>query len=172
MARPGFRLLWADYPRGSPDGVLRGIGWGDLIGNPNYENTCAIRMSICLAAAGQPVRSSQGMKALAGPVKGSPIEVRQDSISRYLEQQWGAPLKFNAKEAEGKINGRDGVVSFFGINGYNVGGRNGGHIDLIDGTVSERGLFGYIWSRSLQYSYGTHGYMDRSESVWFWEMPR
>jgi hypothetical protein len=71
MAGPDFRLLWTNYPRGSPDSVLRGIAWGDLIG-----------------------------------------------------------------------------------------------------TVSERGLFGYRWSRSLRYSYGTHGYMDRSEAIWFWEMPR
>ncbi|MEG3089347.1 T6SS effector amidase Tae4 family protein [Sphingomonas sp. PB4P5] len=172
MVKPSFRLLWSHYPRGSPENVLRGIGWDGMIGNPSYENTCAIRMSICLAASGQPVRSSQGMKALSGGVRGSPIEVRQDAISRHLEQRWGAPLKMSAKDAERQINGRDGVVSFFGIAGYNVGGRDGGHIDVIDGTVSERGLFGYIWSRSIQYNYGTHGYMDRSASVWFWEMPR
>ncbi|WP_076071146.1 T6SS effector amidase Tae4 family protein [Sphingomonas montana] len=172
MAKPSFRRLWSNYPRGSPENVLRGIGWDDLIGNPNYENTCAIRMSICLAASGQPVRSSQGMKVLSGPLKGLPIEVRQDTISRYLEQHWGPPLKVAAREAEQRINGRDGVASFFGISGYNVGGRDGGHIDLIDGTVSEHGLFGYVWSRSIQYSYGSHGYMDRAASVWFWEMPR
>lgn len=143
-----------------------------MIGNPNYENTCAIRMSICLAASGQPVRSSQAMKALAGRVKGQPIEVRQDTLSRHLEQIWGAPLKMDARDAETKINGRDGVISFFGIAGYNVGGRNGGHIDLIDGTLKERSIFGYVWSRSVQYNYGSHGYMDRSASVWFWELPR
>lgn len=112
------------------------------------------------------------MKALAGRIKDRPIEVRQDIISRYLEQQWGAPLKVGAKDAERQISGRDGVASFFGISGYNVGGRDGGHIDVIDGTVSEHGIFGYVWSRSVQYNYGTHGYMDRAASVWFWEMPR
>ena len=97
-----------------------------MIGNPNYENTCAIRMSICLATSGQPVRSSQGMKALAGRVRGHPIEVRQDTVSRSLEQLSGPPLKVSARDAEAKIYGRDGVVSFFGIAGDNVGGRVGG----------------------------------------------
>lgn len=172
MAKPRFQLLWSHYPRGSPDRVLRGIGWDDMIGNPNYENTCAIRMSICLAAAGQPVTSSQGMKALSGPVRGAPIEISQDRLSRQIKTRWGPPLEVAARDAEQQIAGRDGVVSFFGISGYDVGGRNGGHIDLIDGTVNERGLFGYIWSRSIEYSYGTHDYMDRAASVWFWEMPR
>lgn len=111
------------------------------------------------------------MKALSGHLKGRPIESRQDTMSHHLEQLWGAPLKVGAKDAERQINGRDGVASFFGVSGYNVGGRDGGHIDLIDGTVTERGLSGYIWSRSVQYSYGTHGYMDRAASVWFWELP-
>lgn len=112
MAKPGFQTLWSHYSRGSPDRVLRGIGWDDMIGNPNHENTCAIRMSICLAASGQPVRSSQGMKALSGPVRGAPIEVRLDTLSRYLEQQWGTPMKVAARDAERQIAGRDGVVSF------------------------------------------------------------
>lgn len=172
MAKPSFRTLWANYPHGSPDDVLRGIGWDAMIGNPNYANTCAIRMSICLAASGQSVNSSQGMKALAGRTKDRPVEVRQDTLSRYLEKAWGAPMKVSAKDAESKINGRDGVISFFGIAGYSVGGGLGGHIDLIDGSIVEHGLFGYVWSRSASYNYGSHGYMDRSATVWFWEMPR
>jgi hypothetical protein len=167
MARPRFKTLWSNYPRGTGADVLRSIGWDKMIGNPNYENTCAIRMSICLAASGQQVPSNQRMKALSGRVKGSPIEIRQDIMSRYLAILWGAPMKVSAKEAQNKINGRDGVISFFDISGYNVGGRNGGHIDLINGTVS-----GYFFWRSTRYEYGSQGYMDRASSVWFWEMPQ
>lgn len=112
------------------------------------------------------------MQALSGRIQGRGIEIRQDLMSRRLEQLWGVPLKVAAKDAEKQINGRDGVASFFEIAGYNVGGRNGGHIDVIDGSVREFGLFGYVWSRSVQYDYGSSGYMDRAESVWFWELPR
>lgn len=173
MAKPSFRTLWANYPRGTPADVLRSIGWDEFIDKPGYENTCAIRMSICLAASGSPVKSSQGMAALSGDIKGKPIELRQDKLSEYLLSLWPRPLKMHAGSAEDTINGRDGIISFWKIGTYNVGGVLGGHIDLIDGSVVERkNWLGYVTSRKAQYDYGTHGYMALSESVWFWEMPK
>jgi hypothetical protein len=51
---PLFDDLKVTYPHQSKEDLFAGMGgeWPSLIGNPNYRNTCAIRLSIALNAAG------------------------------------------------------------------------------------------------------------------------
>jgi hypothetical protein len=113
-------------------------------------------MSICLDTSGVKITSSAGMNALAGPAKGKPIEIRQDVLSKNLERLWGSPLKCLSSDGYTKIGSRHGVISYWKISGYNVGGALGGHIDLFEGATKT----------------AAHGeYMTSSQSIWFWETP-
>ncbi len=168
MGVPAFSSLSANYPKAPRPVFFKSIGWDSLANDPNYANTCAIRMSVCLRLCGVEIgRSSAGMSALKGPLKNKSIEVRQDKLSQRLVTLWGQPEKFNASEAEAKIAGRDGVVSFWDIAGYNVGGALGGHIDIVDGTA-EDSVFAGVYRRSISYSCGSSCYFPDSKKVWFW----
>jgi Type VI secretion system (T6SS), amidase effector protein 4 len=173
MTKPSFKTLWLNYPKGNQASVYKFIGWDEFIGKPGYENTCAIRMSICLGLSGVAINSSAGMRALKGPISGKPIEIRQDKLSEFLESRWGAPMKCPANEGYKKIAGRDGVISFWKIADYNVGGTLGGHIDLIDGsTVEETDIRGRVIGRMYTYNAARGDYMAHSETIHFWEMPQ
>lgn len=173
LVKPSFKSLWANYPKGSYDSIFNFIGWQEFAGKPGWENTCAIRMSICLGLSGVSVSSRARMRALKGPAKGKMIEPRQDYLSLTLQDLWGTPLKCSASEGPAKLAGRDGVISFWKIAGYAVGGRLGGHIDLIDGKIVEqRDGWGRVTTRRATYEAAHGNYMDQSETIWFWEMPK
>ncbi len=52
-----FELLRRNYPTNSQAELFNelGGGWPALIGNPNYENTCAIRLSAAHFRSGKPI---------------------------------------------------------------------------------------------------------------------
>ena len=53
--RPPFHTLERNYPRHDDIDkaqLFHEIGWDDLIDNPDYDNTCAIRMSLALIKSG------------------------------------------------------------------------------------------------------------------------
>jgi hypothetical protein len=59
MPRPTFSLVLSKFPfkDGAPNGIsrddlFREIGFDAYISNPNYDNTCAIRMSLALVKSG------------------------------------------------------------------------------------------------------------------------
>jgi hypothetical protein len=172
VAKPSFKALWANYPHDGYDALFQSIGWQAFAHQPGWENTCAIRVSICLARSGVTISSRANMRALTGPIRGKLIEPKQDALSKTLKAIWGDPVALRPRDGLSAIAGRDGVVSFFAIAGYNVGGRLGGHIDLIDGTLSEqRDPSGRITARRATYEIAHGDYMNSAESIWFWEMP-
>lgn len=162
--KPSFSSLWMNYPKSNSvrrKDLFGKIGWDNLVNDPNYENTCAIRVSIALQKSGVPVNSSAGMRALAGSLKGKFIEIRQEKLSEQLFKLWGTPESIS-KESD--VGDRNGVISFFEIPGYTVGGGLGGHIDLIDGKSTW--LFGLLNEESVC---GSNCYWSASR-IEFWEL--
>jgi hypothetical protein len=94
--RPSFKTLWRNYPRKERSLFFREIGWDDLISDRNFENTCAIRVSLCLGLSNVMITSSQGMRVLKGRGKGRQIEIRQDRSSKQLVTKFGPPEKYKA----------------------------------------------------------------------------
>jgi len=52
-------------------------------------------------------------------------------------------------KAENAIGDKDRVISFFRIPTYVLGGRLGGHIDLVDGKDFAISTFLYFWKRRV-----------------------
>jgi|GEM_PF-477728 len=150
--KPAFKILWHNYPHAHAwlrGRLFRTIGWDNLINEPAYQNTCAIRLSIALQKSGVPISSSAGMTGLKGAMKGKPIEIRQENLSRQLRRLWGSPELLPKKKTENAIGDRDGIISFFRVPGYPVGGGLGGHIDLVDGKGFAIHTFLYFWKRRI-----------------------
>jgi hypothetical protein len=156
--RPPFTLLASHYPsnRNVPqEDLFREIGWDDLIGNPAYVNTCAIRVSLALIKAGTRIRGRLAIKK--GLFKGKAIEPGQAKLSLMLAEAayFDKPEKFKTTAAEAAIGERKGVVAFWKIPGYLNG--QGGHIDIVAPALGGIRVC------------GSGCYWDSSE-VWFWSL--
>jgi hypothetical protein len=114
--------------------------------NPAYQNTCAARMSLALIKS--KVHFHGRLPIKIGPYKGRMIEAGAKLLADQLSLHFGRPLIVNQpspaavalgkeldahrfgprvtpKTAQEALAGRQGVVFFDRITGY-----NGGHIDL------------------------------------------
>lgn len=151
--KPSYQLLRQHYPRTERrEALFADIEWNDLVADPAYWDTCAIRMSTGLLRAGVTLSGAR-MQAKAGTIKGKWIEPGQAKLSAILERLWGKPEIYKSEQAaRAGIGQRNGVVSFFKIEGTNQG-----HIDLI--------------------AMGEHGFLDCARScyfsavtIWFWPL--
>lgn len=156
--RPLYSVVRHNYPtRGQYQHgqLLTLLGWDDLLNNPAFEDTCAMRMSYALASSGV-VLSGARMMGKAGLVKGAPIEPGQADLSRILWRLWGEPERYRGEQAaRGGIGKRSGVVSFFRI--HLDSSSNQGHIDLLeprDNGFSECAMQCYFKARE----------------IWFWPL--
>lgn len=126
-----FGVLMMNYPRKREverDVLFREIGWDDLIPNPSYQDTCAIRVSLALIRSGITIPGRIAIKT--GPHKGKMIEPGQAKLSAILSRpsMLGKPQKFPGQTAILETSGRSGIVSFFRL----IPGRyEGGHIDIV-----------------------------------------
>jgi hypothetical protein len=154
--KPSFGMLYQHYPKaGKREELYPLIGWSDLVNNPAFLDTCAIRMSMALLGAGVALPSAR-MVASDGTLKGKRIEPGQARLSGILKRIWGAPEVFMGERgAHAGIGARTGVVSFFRIHGG--GPSDGGHIDLI--WPSDGGFF--RCARSCYFS---------AVEIWFWPL--
>ncbi len=156
MTRPNFDALKRVYPRTTDrEKLFADIGWNDLVSNPAYWDTCAIRMSYGLLLAGVHLPGAR-MKAKGAVIPGKYIEPGQAKLSAILKRLWGAPEVYQGeKAARDGIGARQGVVSFFRIHGITEG--SGGHIDLV-----WRGENGFSdCARSCYFS---------AVTTWFWPL--
>lgn len=128
--KPSFQIVQQHYPKvGKREELYALIGWSDLVDNPAFLDTCAIRMSMGLLGAGITLPGAR-MVANEGALKGRRIEPGQARLSGILKRIWGKPEVFtDAQGANAGIGAKSGVVSFFRIHGG--GPADGGHIDLI-----------------------------------------
>lgn len=134
--------------------LFRELGWDDLIGNPAYENTCAIRMSLALIKCGMYIPGRLRIKK--GPYKGTLIEMGQRNLSLLLAEKsrLGPPEKLKGIESERAIGNRSGIVSFWQLI---PGVYDHGHIDIVSdpsGRLRACGSDCY-WT---------------SKEVWFWSL--
>jgi hypothetical protein len=137
MSRPLYAVLAANYPRKPHDGV-RGMDTAALyesIGHPEYAqnmymaNTCAVRVSLALVAAGVPITPGH-MTVKAGKYAGRRIEQGQMNLSKFLLRHLGEPERFaSGYDASVKIGQRRGIVSFFHLASA---ADAQGHIDLVE----------------------------------------
>jgi hypothetical protein len=140
MNRPPYALLAAGYPKKPKyEGDKRGVDTAALyasIGRPEYansfdmRNTCAVRVSMALLAAG--IQPSPGhMTVKAGRFAGKRIEQSQKILSAFLRRRLGQPEVYkNGYQAWRQIRPRRGIVSFYHVNGGDWDTQ--GHIDLVE----------------------------------------
>jgi hypothetical protein len=155
-----LRMHFPDRFNVSREELYHWIGYPENIENPNFENTCAIRISLALLGAGFPNPGTWPIKA--GKYKGRMIETRQKKLSNWLVRQLGQPEKFKSgQEAQAKIGTRNGLISFFKLNGPID---NQGHIDIV---MIDR------WGKYLRCNNDNADqggcYWD-AVSIWFWPL--
>jgi hypothetical protein len=137
----------------SREELYQWIGYPENINNANFDNTCAIRVSLALLGAGFPSPGAYPVKA--GTYEGKSIETKQRLLNKFLVRHLGKPEEFKGgQEAQVKIGTRRGFISFFQLNGPTD---TQGHIDLV--SVDSWGYFrcedGCFWG---------------SVTVWFWPL--
>ncbi|MFV0491045.1 MAG: type VI secretion system amidase effector protein Tae4 [Pseudorhodobacter sp.] len=135
--------------------LFREIGWEDFIGNPNYANTCAIRVSLALVRSGVTI-SPKSHNLLDGDHKGKGVEVNMARLARLLERPnyLGDYEVLSGDSLSTALETRQGIIAFHGIPGFS----GGGHIDLIDNHSTAD-----VCASSCYFG---------SNEVWFWPLAR
>ncbi|ADY65788.1 MULTISPECIES: type VI secretion system amidase effector protein Tae4 [Rhizobium/Agrobacterium group] len=159
--RVNFDTLYKNYPSSDPShpnyvsqrDLFTEIGWDDFIGNPNYHNTCAIRVSIAFVKSGINIVPASH-RIQKGPYAGKGIEVNMRRLANLVKRTsyLGEPEPFTPATARNGIGARNGVVAFNNIPGYT----GGGHIDLVRGG-----------SEATQCASACY---YNSETIWFWPL--
>lgn len=156
-----LRMHFPDTASVPPEELYQWIGYPENVNNPNFQNTCAIRMSLALLGAGYPNPGKWPIKA--GKYKGRFIETRQRALSAWLTKQIGAPEKYSSgQEAEQKIAARRGIVSFFHIYGTEA---QQGHIAIV-----AKDRWGQYTRCGNEIDGTPTGCYWLSREVWFWPM--
>ncbi|MBB5609454.1 MULTISPECIES: T6SS effector amidase Tae4 family protein [unclassified Janthinobacterium] len=155
--KPAFIKLRENYASvdAVDQAVLFGeIGWEDLIDKDNFNNTCAIRISLALIKSGVKLRGRMAIRK--GPFKGKLIEPGQARLAHMLASPalFGKPERYTREAAVAGVGSRKGVAAFWRIPGY-LGGA-GGHIDIVLPSVGVTVC-------------GSACYWTSAE-VWFWEL--
>ena len=131
-----FQELWNAYPTKDP--------YHDPTGE--YENQCAIRMSVTFHSVGSDMKSfSQNvLKPMPGKktlgrliLNGKATATRAYELAEWLKLRpflgVGNPENVTGPEWQNKVKGRTGIIYFFGYwrqEGDSAGALSGGHIDL------------------------------------------
>lgn len=152
--KPHFATLKKHYARRQDvtrAALFTEIGWEDLVKNANFENTCAIRLSLAMIKCG--IALPGRMKINVGPHKGKLIEPGQAKLSAILAGRsfLGQPEKLDWSNVARSIGTRSGIVSFFRLSDDYPGG----HIDIV--SPSEGGI----------QTCGSDCYWT-SRQIWFW----
>lgn len=125
-----FESIRSHYPDSVSVGreeLMQWVGRPELIKDGNFENTCAIRMSMALLGAGFPNPGTWPVNG--GRFKGRAIETKQRRLSNWLVRHLGQPEKYGSGTAAQKgIGARRGIISFFHLHGP---ADNQGHIDIV-----------------------------------------
>jgi hypothetical protein len=157
MNRPPYALLHKHYPDPasvSAEELFAWIGHQDKLTNPQWRNTCAIRVSLALLGAGMSLPGGF-LTVQAGKYKDRQVEIRQDTLADQLTRAWGEPERFGTALLDWRVGLRHGVIRFIKLWGpYD----EQGHIDLIA-----------PYSANRLYCEGAC-YMQSAE-CWFWECP-
>lgn len=155
------RMHFPDTDSVTRDELYQWIGHPESITDPNFYNTCAIRMSLALLGAGYPNPGSWPIQA--GKYKGRSIETQQRRLSAWLVRHVGTPEKYRSgQEAEGAIGDRRGIVSFFSI--Y-CDAQPQGHIAIVS-----RDRWGRYLRCGNEIDGTSTGCYWSAREVWFWPL--
>jgi hypothetical protein len=164
MKAPPFASLRMHFPDVLNVGkaeIFHWIGYPENIPDANFDNTCAIRLSLALLGAGFPNPGTYPVRA--GKYKGRAIETKQRKLSHWLAQQLGQPAKYKGgPAAKDGIGARHGIISFFKLHGQTD---NQGHIDIV---MQDRWGY-YRCGHENEDSKIYSCYWD-SVDVWFWPL--
>jgi hypothetical protein len=82
-----FAELKTNYPA-EPDRAkfFKEMGWDSLISDPNYENTCALRVSVCLVRLGITFPTGE-IKILKGPHNDQRVKIRWNELEAVLVKE-------------------------------------------------------------------------------------
>jgi hypothetical protein len=159
--RISFDTLYNNYSSSEPSranyvsqpDLFKEIGWDDFVGQPNYANTCAVRVSLALVKSGVSI-SPKSHNILKGDHVGKGVEVSMTRLANLLagNRYLGAYESFTPTNAQTGVGSRKGVIAFHGIPGYSGGGPS----DLVSGS-----------SQVVQCASGCY---FRSNSIWFWPL--
>jgi hypothetical protein len=157
MSRPPFAIVSAAFPRKdkvSMPALYESIGHPEYATDGRMVNTCAVRMSMALVAAGVPI-SPGNITVQAGKNAGRRLESGQARLAKVLQRLWGAPERYHSGPAARKaVAGRRGVISFHHL--WNAADPQG-HIHL-----ASPDRWGDVECAD--------DYYGKSTDVWFWPL--
>ena len=119
----------------------------------NFDNQCAIRMSVALERSGFKFGSYHGVKCWFGCEETHVLRVEE--LALFLEARLGKPKSFHHIDFEGfkkATKGASGIIAFYDFWGP---GMQSDHIDLFDNYELKNGF---------------DDYFERSRKVLFWEL--
>lgn len=178
-----FSELWANYPGGNP------------YDSSDYENQCAIRMSVTFHRVGidmksfssKLVRPMSGQKTIGRIIlDGKPTATRADELGQWLKLQPFAGLP-KAEDITGpgwqaKIKERTGIIQFsryWRREGEGPDAASGGHIDLWNGArltisspIDSIATVGRMFGMNSFFAGYSFGFSDlgNSAQILFWEI--
>ncbi len=128
-----FEQLKSSYPSMVKEDFFRELGgqWPDLVDHPNYQNTCAVRLSVAWKGAGLsiPQRFKEAQDGAGSPLVLKVRMMRDLVVSEYGQPDWGM-----SKQPGVPINSSD-IPRSSGIIAYHANwGHATGHFDLWDKT--------------------------------------
>lgn len=135
-----FYNLWANHP------------YFDSPCNGGFENQCAIRMGVALAASDLDIRSFDGLRCWSGH---SPAHIlRAEELAKWLVEQpdIGRFTRYRHRKKAADFRGKCGII--FIKDGWGAGD----HIDLWDGVLSQRLRAGHS------------DWIARGREIWFWAL--
>lgn len=126
-ALPEFSKMWGAYPGGTSEEAKAEIG-----GNVNLgwvTNTCVIRVSRALNAAGHMIPSNYPGLSTARGGDGLRYAYRVSEFKDYMYREFGAPSTSVAGGSAGAFGGQQGIICF----DVAIWSDATGHFDLWDG---------------------------------------
>jgi hypothetical protein len=170
-----FATMWANHPKSSDfadrSTLYPYLGWGNdrtIMTSRDWENTCAIRMSVGLIRCGTslevpPIGARVQATCPDARLRGKAVVLGFDRLANLLKTRWGAPTVYrNVSEAD--LNNKKGVIAYFVLPGSGYPG----HIDLIRDTAPPTTrFFGLIRTDPTSFESGTGHYFG-SREAWFW----
>jgi hypothetical protein len=131
--RPTYASMDRNYLMGTADEVRKYVG-GE-VNNPQYENTCAIRMSASLNYSGLAIpANAPGLYVVKGADK-KYYSLRMRELAKWLSVRLGPPDVAVIKPQNGTIS-RSSFAGMSGIISFDIHFSDAtGHIDLWDGKI-------------------------------------
>ncbi|MFK7819253.1 MAG: hypothetical protein AB8G99_11075 [Planctomycetaceae bacterium] len=127
LPKPGFRQLYDNYPKGTND---FGAG-GAIIDNPNYEHTCALRMSVALTRCNKDIMNEFGGNVALDVSTSTRLPYARGALAlaRYLGGRYvgWVPAQLGSYRAVMRLR-TQGII-FWKTRG------TVDHIDLLDGAT-------------------------------------